>query len=70
MDDLGGERYATVTEALQRNGTVAVIVQRLAPGIPDAPFSYAAGVVGIGVGQIATIPSGDVGSSRVEPSAV
>jgi uncharacterized membrane protein YdjX (TVP38/TMEM64 family) len=53
VDELTGERYATIAEMLRRHGTIAVIVQRLAPGVPDAPCSYAAGLVGISVWQIA-----------------
>lgn len=51
--DLGGERLAGAERLLARHGLVAVVALRLMPGVPDAPMSYAAGVVGIGVFQIA-----------------
>ena len=51
--DLGGERLARTERLLERHGLVAVVAQRLLPGVPDAPMSYAAGVVGISVFQIA-----------------
>lgn len=38
-----GERTAVV----ERHGTAVVLVQRLAPGIPDAPLSYAFGALGV-----------------------
>jgi uncharacterized membrane protein YdjX (TVP38/TMEM64 family) len=34
-------------ELLERRGLWAVVVQRLLPGIPDAPLNYVAGVVGV-----------------------
>ena len=37
----------------ERHGFVAVVVQRLAPGIPDAPATYAFGALRIRVWQIA-----------------
>lgn len=51
--ELGGERHARATALLQRHGLVAVVAQRLLPGVPDAPMSYAAGVMGISIVQIA-----------------
>ena len=38
---------------LQRHGLAAVIVQRLAPGIPDAPCSFLYGLAGLSVVQVA-----------------
>ena len=49
----GGERVRWAEAMLARHGTGAVVAQRLMPGIPDAPCSYAAGLVGISVAQIA-----------------
>lgn len=46
-------RAERLTELAQRNGTVAVVVQRLAPLIPDAPASYLFGALGLRVWQIA-----------------
>lgn len=51
--ELAGPRTAAMTEHLRRHGTLAVAVQRLVPGVPDAPCSYAAGVIGLRVWQIA-----------------
>jgi len=51
--DMGGERLARTETLLERHGLVAVVAQRLIPGVPDAPMSYAAGLVGISVMQIA-----------------
>jgi uncharacterized membrane protein YdjX (TVP38/TMEM64 family) len=42
---LGGRRLETVGAFLERRGLVAVVVQRLAPGVPDGPVNYAAGLV-------------------------
>jgi uncharacterized membrane protein YdjX (TVP38/TMEM64 family) len=50
---LGGERLEAAERLLERHGTGAVVAQRLMPGVPDAPCSYAAGLVGITVAQIA-----------------
>ena len=44
MDRLGGERYRAVASWLERNGFWAVVTLRLAPVLPDAPVSYAAGL--------------------------
>ena len=41
--DVLGERAA----AVERHGTAVVLVQRLAPGIPDAPLSYVFGALGV-----------------------
>jgi len=49
----GGERVKWAEGLLARHGTTAVVAQRLMPGVPDAPCSYAAGLVGISVAQIA-----------------
>jgi uncharacterized membrane protein YdjX (TVP38/TMEM64 family) len=42
-----GEVDSPLRGFLQRRGLWAVVVQRLAPGIPDAPVNYLAGVVGV-----------------------
>lgn len=41
-------RETGVAVKVRRHGTVAVIVQRLAPVLPDGPFNYAFGVAGVG----------------------
>ncbi len=48
-----GARAAAVARLVKRDGTVVVIVQRLAPGVPDGPVSYAFGALGVRVRQIA-----------------
>lgn len=53
VERMSGERMARVSEALRRHGLPAVIAQRLAPGVPDGPASYAAGMVGLAAWQIA-----------------
>jgi uncharacterized membrane protein YdjX (TVP38/TMEM64 family) len=42
-----GEVHGPVRTFLRRRGLWAVVAQRLAPGIPDGPVNYLAGVVGV-----------------------
>jgi len=49
----GRERTEAVTERLERHPVLTVIVARLAPGVPDAPLSYLAGLLRIRAWQIA-----------------
>ncbi|WP_205697315.1 TVP38/TMEM64 family protein [Conexibacter sp. SYSU D00693] len=51
--DLGHARVEAVSRALERHGLGAVVAQRLAPGVPDAPLTYAFGVLGLQTWQIA-----------------
>ena len=51
--DLLGERADGLTRLSRRHGTVAVLGQRLAPGIPDAPLSWAFGALGLSARQVA-----------------
>lgn len=51
--ELGGERWAALARGVERHGLGAVVAQRLAPGVPDAPATYAFGVLGLPVWQIA-----------------
>ncbi len=44
MDRLGGRRYRAAASWLERHGFWAVVTLRLAPLLPDAPVSYAAGL--------------------------
>ncbi|GAA3601878.1 hypothetical protein GCM10022223_17030 [Kineosporia mesophila] len=53
VEEIGGERTRALTDLARRHGTVAVVVQRLIPGVPDAPLSYAFGVIGLRTYQIA-----------------
>jgi uncharacterized membrane protein YdjX (TVP38/TMEM64 family) len=46
-------RAERLTAALERHGVWAVVAQRLTPGVPDGPCSYAAGLMGIRVRDIA-----------------
>lgn len=50
---VAGSRAAAVAALVRRHGLLAVVLQRLIPGIPDAPLSNAFGVLGLTVPQIA-----------------
>ncbi len=47
------ERAAALVAVAQRHGLLAVVLQRLAPLVPDAPVSYLFGAIGLSVWQIA-----------------
>ena len=51
--EVSGPRMQALAALAERHGVVAVIVQRLVPGIPDAPASYLFGLLGVRVWQIA-----------------
>ncbi len=51
--EVGGPRLVRVEALLERHGIGAIVLQRLVPGVPDAPMNYAFGVAGITVLQIA-----------------
>ena len=53
MKTLDSRRLAVMSDALERHGLWAVIAQRLAPGVPDAPCSYAAGLLRVRIIHIA-----------------
>jgi uncharacterized membrane protein YdjX (TVP38/TMEM64 family) len=53
VQELSGERARALTELARRRGLLAVVLQRLIPGVPDTPLSYAFGVLGLRVGQMA-----------------
>lgn len=53
IEELENPRVRVVEELLQRHGVVAVIVQRLLPGVPDAPCSYLFGLAGLRAWQVA-----------------
>jgi uncharacterized membrane protein YdjX (TVP38/TMEM64 family) len=53
VEELSGPRLQAFASLLERRGTFAVVIQRLAPGIPDAPCSYLAGTLRIRPRQIA-----------------
>lgn len=46
---LGPRRAAATEDLLERRGVLAVAAQRLAPGVPDAPSTYAFGALGVSV---------------------
>ena len=50
---LESPRVRTVEALLRRYGVGAVVVQRLMPGVPDAPCSYLFGLAGLRVWQVA-----------------
>ncbi|MDP9384360.1 MAG: VTT domain-containing protein [Actinomycetota bacterium] len=53
MAEISGPRMEALATSLERHGILAVVGQRLAPGIPDAPCSYLAGLLRIRPHQIA-----------------
>ena len=53
MATLDSRRIEVLSAALERHGLWAVVAQRLAPGVPDAPCSYAAGLLRVSPVQIA-----------------
>jgi len=53
VEELSGPRASAATAAVRRHGMGAVIAQRLAPGVPDGPLSYAFGALGLTAAQIA-----------------
>ncbi len=53
VEALESPRVKVIERLLQRYGVGAVIVQRLLPGVPDAPCSYLFGLAGLRVWQVA-----------------
>lgn len=53
LEDVSGERATALIDLARRRGLLVVILQRILPGVPDAPFSYAFGAIGIGVPAVA-----------------
>ncbi len=53
LQELESPRVKAIEGLLQRYGVGAVIVQRLLPGVPDAPCSYLFGLAGLRVWQVA-----------------
>lgn len=51
--ELAGPRAEVFERLLARHGLVAVVGQRLVPGVPDAPMTYLAGALGVRTWQIA-----------------
>ncbi len=52
FDDVAGEQVMAIALRARRHGVWAVIVQRLAPLVPDGPCNYAFGVVGVSAGAL------------------
>lgn len=53
LRELESPRVKAVEGLLQRRGVGAVVVQRLLPGVPDAPCSYLFGLAGLRAWQVA-----------------
>lgn len=53
VDTVSGERATALIALARRRGLPVVVLQRWIPGLPDAPFSYAFGAIGLGVPAIA-----------------
>ena len=47
VEQLAGRRLAAAGDWLRSHGFGAVVTARLAPGVPDAPVSYTAGLAGV-----------------------
>jgi uncharacterized membrane protein YdjX (TVP38/TMEM64 family) len=50
---LTGPRLDRVRAGVEEHGVAAVVLQRLIPGVPDGPLSYAFGLFGVSLGAIA-----------------
>ena len=53
VEAVAGERATALISLARRRGFLVVVLQRWIPGIPDSPFSYLFGGIGIGVPAIA-----------------
>ncbi len=53
VEVVSGERATALIALARRRALLVVVLQRLLPGIPDAPFSYVFGAVGLGVPAVA-----------------
>ena len=53
VERIGSEKVERLASALERHGVWAVIAQRLAPGVPDGPCNYAAGLLRVRLRHIA-----------------
>lgn len=53
LDELSGERALALAALARRQGLGVVVLQRLVPGLPDAPFSYLFGLLRLRVWQVA-----------------
>jgi uncharacterized membrane protein YdjX (TVP38/TMEM64 family) len=53
LRELDAPRLQALARLAERRGTLAVILQRLVPAVPDAPCSYLFGLAGVRAWQIA-----------------
>ena len=53
VERLSGDRAAALADLARRHSFEAVVVQRLAPGIPDAPATYVFGALRVAVVPVA-----------------
>lgn len=53
VQTVSGERATALIALARRRGLLVVVLQRLLPGIPDAPFSYVFGAIGLSVPAVA-----------------
>lgn len=53
IEALAGDRMTTLAAFARRHGFEAVTIQRLAPGIPDAPATYLFGALRLSIAQVA-----------------
>jgi uncharacterized membrane protein YdjX (TVP38/TMEM64 family) len=52
VEDLDDHRVRAIEGLLRRHGVAAVVLQRLLPGVPDAPCSYLYGAAGLRLWQV------------------
>jgi uncharacterized membrane protein YdjX (TVP38/TMEM64 family) len=53
LAEISSPRSLALADLARRRGTLVVLLQRLVPGVPDAPFSYLFGAVGLTTVQVA-----------------
>ncbi|MHA3704148.1 TVP38/TMEM64 family protein [Jatrophihabitans sp. YIM 134969] len=53
LADLSGPRALALADLARRQGLGVVVLQRLVPGLPDAPFSYLFGLLRLRVWEVA-----------------
>lgn len=53
VETVAGERGTALIALARRRGLFVVVVQRFLPGVPDAPFSYVFGAIGLSVPTVA-----------------
>ncbi len=49
VETVAGERATALIALARRRGFLVVVLQRWVPGVPDAPFSYVFGAIGLSV---------------------